>query len=167
MASRIEHRAAFPVPAKAVHAAFVDREFLAERLRVLGGKDARLIDYTQRGAEVVFRLRQGVDAARLPSVARTVIKGDLVVERTEAWRPDGTGFAGDTTAAVSGVPGDIKGRFALVDSGSGSVWTTSGEVKVRIPFVGGKVESVIAEQVGRLLAAEAEFTATWLAEHGG
>ncbi|OLR90765.1 DUF2505 domain-containing protein [Actinokineospora bangkokensis] len=163
MASRIEHRAEFAAPAAAVHAAFVDRDFLAERLRVLGGKGAQLLDYTERGGEVAFKLRQGVDAAKLPSAARAIIKGDLVVERTESWRQAATGFAGDTGASVSGVPGDVKGRFALVDAGTGSVWTTSGEVKVRIPLVGGKIEAAIAEQVGALLAAEARFTADWLA----
>ena len=163
MASRIEHRAVFTAPASAVHAAFVNRDFLAERLRVLGGKGAQLLDYTERGTEVALKLRQGVDAGHLPSAARALIKGDLVVERAESWRPDGAGFAGDTSAVVSGVPGEVKGRFALVDSGAGSTWTTTGEVKVRIPLVGGKIETAIADQVRKLLAAEAQLTADWLA----
>ena len=43
---------------------------------------------------------------------------------------------------------------------------TAAEVKVGIPLIGGKFEGVIAEQVGKLLAAESEFTGKWLAEHG-
>lgn len=163
MASRIEHRAAFTRPASEVHAALVDRAFLDARLRDLGGKDATLLDYSAAGDTVTFKLRQGVDAQRLPSVVRTVIKGDLIVERTESWRPDGAAFAGTTSANVSAVPGDIKGVFRLADTSGGSEWSTRGEVKVSIPFIGGKIESVIAEQVTRLLAAEAEFAAKWLA----
>ncbi|CRK60240.1 hypothetical protein [Alloactinosynnema sp. L-07] len=165
MGSRIEHRAGFTRPAAEVHAAFIDRAFLDERLRALGGKNAELLEYTANGAEVTFKLRQGVPGEKLPSIVRTVIKGDLIVERTESWRPDGAAFSGSTSATVSAVPGDIKGTFRLVDTAGGSEWSTSGQVKVSIPFVGGKIESVIAEQVTQLLAAEAEFAAEWLAEH--
>jgi hypothetical protein len=165
MASRIEHRAAFTRPAAEVHATLIDRAFLDARLRDLGGKNATLLDYSATGDTVTFKLRQGVDAQRLPSVVRAVIKGDLIVERTESWRPDGAAFTGSTTADVSAVPGDIRGTFRLAETDGGSQWTTTGEVKVSIPFIGGKIESVIAEQVTRLLAAEAEFAAKWLAEH--
>ncbi|HET6501650.1 MAG TPA: DUF2505 family protein, partial [Amycolatopsis sp.] len=40
---------------------------------------------------------------------------------------------------------------------------TSGEVRIRIPLVGGKVEGFVADQVTNLLQGEAEFTARWLA----
>src|SRR6266498_3567651 len=39
------------------------------------------------------------------------------------------------------------------------------EVKVGIPLIGGKIEKVVAEQVTKLLAAEAEYAEKWLAEH--
>ncbi|WP_436492613.1 DUF2505 domain-containing protein [Actinokineospora sp. HUAS TT18] len=165
MGSRIEHRAGFTRPAAEVHAAFVDRAFLDERLSRLGGKNAELLDYTANGAGVTFKLRQGVPAEKLPSVVRTLIKGDLIVERVESWRPDGAAFGGTTSATVSAVPGDIKGTFRLADTGGGSEWSTTGDVKVSVPFIGGKIESVIAEQVTKLLAAEAEFAAEWLSEH--
>ncbi|GLZ38245.1 DUF2505 domain-containing protein [Actinokineospora sp. NBRC 105648] len=160
MASRIEHRAEFTAPAATVHARLVDRAFLEERLRVLGGKDAALVSYTETGGAVEYRLRQGIDAARLPSIVRSLVKGDLVVERTETWRPDGDAFAGTTAASVAGVPGEIKGTYRLADAAGGSALRTDAEVKVRVPLIGGKIESVIAEQVRRLLASEAEFAAT-------
>ncbi|SDC93369.1 DUF2505 domain-containing protein [Actinokineospora iranica] len=165
MPSRIEHRAEFTAPASRVHAALVDRAFLDERLRVLGGKGAELTAYETTGDGVSYSLRQGLEASRLPSVVRTVAKGDLVVERTETWSPDGSRFEGTTTAAVAGMPGEIKGRFRLTDTPTGSEWRTDAEVKVKIPLIGGKIESVIAEQVRKLLASEAEFAATWLADH--
>lgn len=163
MASRIEHHADLAAPATEAHAALVDRAFLDERLRALGGKGAELTDYRAAGDSVTYTLRQGVDAAHLPSVARAVVKGDLVVERTESWRPDGGAFTGTTTARVAGVPGEIQGRHRLADTAAGSRWSTSAEVKVRVPLVGGKIEKVIAEEVGKLLAAEAAFAAEWLA----
>jgi hypothetical protein len=60
------------------------------------------------------------------------------------------------------VPGEIKSRSRL----AGGELVITAEVRVGIPLVGGKLEGVIAEQVGKLLAAESEFAGKWLAEHG-
>ncbi|GAA3003885.1 DUF2505 domain-containing protein [Actinokineospora diospyrosa] len=157
MASRIEHRAEFTAPAATVHARLVDRAFLEARLRAIGGKDATLVEHTTTGDATHYRLRQGIDSAHLPSAVRSLVKGDLVVERTETWRPEGTGFTGTTAATVSGIPGDIKGRYTLTDTATGSELRTTAEVKVRIPLIGGKIESVIADRVRDLLTTEARF----------
>ncbi|WP_026425846.1 DUF2505 domain-containing protein [Actinokineospora inagensis] len=158
MTSRIEHRAEFSAPAATVHARLVDRAFLESRLHAVGGKEATLVDHqvTPDGT-VRYRLRQTISATDLPSAVRSLIKGDLVVDRTESWQPDGPAFAGTTRATVSGIPGEVTGRYALTDSPSGSHLRTTAEVKVRIPLIGGKIESVIAERVHALLTTEATF----------
>ncbi|HET9140602.1 DUF2505 domain-containing protein [Actinophytocola sp.] len=159
MPTRFEHRATFSAPAATVYATLTDRAFLEERLRELGGKGAELVEHTRDGDEVRLRLRQGVDAERLPGVVRSFLKGDLVVERVESWRPEG----GTGRATISGVPGEIDSRARLTDRADGSELVITAEVRVGIPLVGGKFEGVIAEQVGRLLAAESEFAGKWLA----
>jgi hypothetical protein len=165
MPSRMEHRARFATPADAVHAAIVDPAFLADRLEALGGTDAAVEDRTESAGTVTYRLRQGLAAEHLPSAVRTLLKGDLVVHRTETWRADRTGTV---QATVQGVPGEIKGTMRLsdIDAGSGSEWVTSLEVKVSIPLIGGKIEKSIGEQVVKLLANEATFTEKWLAHRG-
>jgi hypothetical protein len=161
----MEHRARFATPADAVHAAIVDPAFLADRLEALGGTDAAVEDRTESAGTVTYRLRQGLAAEHLPSAVRTLLKGDLVVHRTETWRADRTGTV---QATVQGVPGEIKGTMRLsdIDAGSGSEWVTSLEVKVSIPLIGGKIEKSIGEQVVKLLANEATFTEKWLAHRG-
>lgn len=160
MASRIEHRAALDAPASRVRAALVSREYLQERLAAIGGEGAALVDLTAAGEAVTYRLRQMVPAEHLPSVARSVMRGDLVVERTETWT---TALTGTTSARVTGVPGEIAATHTLTDTDTGCLWRTEGTARVKVPLVGGKIETVIAEQVTRLLAAEAAFTADWLA----
>lgn len=166
MSTRFEHRAAFASPAATVYATLVDRAFLDERLRALGGKGAAVVDYTGSGDEVAVKLRQGLDAEKLPAAVRAILKGDLVVERTERWSLDGGTHAATGSATISGVPGEIKSRTRLEEAGAGSALVVTAEVKVSIPLVGGKLESVIAQQVGKLLAAESEFAGKWLAGHG-
>jgi hypothetical protein len=84
-----------------------------------------------------------------------------VVEREERWQQHRA--AGKAT--ISGVPGEIRSRSQINDHQDGSELVVTAEVKVGIPLIGGKLEGVIAEQVGKLLAAESEFTGKWLAEH--
>ena len=167
MSTRFEHRATFASPAATVYSTLVDRAFLDERLRALGGKGAAVVEYSGSGDEVSIRLRQGLDAEKLPGAVRAILKGDLVVERAERWRLDGGAHAATGHATISGVPGEINSRTRLDEAaGGGTDLIVAAEVKVGIPLVGSKLEGVIAQQVGKLLAAESEFTGKWLAEHG-
>ncbi|MET0235276.1 MAG: DUF2505 domain-containing protein [Kibdelosporangium sp.] len=163
MPSRMEHRARFATPAEAVHAAIIDPAFVADRLAALGGTDAAVEGRTESAGAVTYRLRQGLAAEHLPSTVRTLLKGDLVVHRTETWQPDRTGTV---QASVQGVPGEITGRMRLSDVDGGSEWLTSLAVRVSVPLIGGKLEKSIGEQVVRLLANEAAFTEKWLAHRG-
>ncbi len=45
---------------------------------------------------------------------------------------------------------------------TGTVVEIDGEVEVKIPFLGGKIEGLIVEQLVELFDAEQEFTAGWL-----
>ncbi|WP_328606026.1 DUF2505 domain-containing protein [Amycolatopsis sp. NBC_00345] len=165
MGSRIEHRTEFSAGLAAVVAAVSGEEALQARLEELGGDNAKLLSYTANGDVVRFELQHGINAARLPQAVRALHKGDLIVRRNEEWRSSGDGYVGTIDVNVSGVPGEIAARTSLKPEGEHVRSLTDGEVTVRIPLFGGKIESVVAEQVTTLLRREAEFTARWLAEH--
>lgn len=155
MPRRFEHRASFSAPARTVYTTLVDSAFLTERLRALGGKGAALVDHSSTGDQVVFRLRQGLDAQRLPGAVRAILKGDLVVEREERWQRDGDGYASTSRVTISGVPGEINGRARLGDrSDGGSELATTAEARVGIPLVGGKIEGLIADMLLKALKTE-------------
>lgn len=161
MPSRFEHRASFAAPVDTVHATLVDEAFLTARLRDIGGKGAALLDHRTSADGVAIRLRQGVDAKHLPSAARSILSGDLVVEREERWQ----GHESAGRATINGAPAEIRFRGRLGQRGTGAEYLVSAEVKVSIPLIGGKIEKVVADQVTKLLAAEAEYAEKWLAEH--
>jgi len=162
MSSRLEHRSTYPAPADVVYSTLVDEAFLTERLKAIGGKNAALLSHRREGDRVAFTLRQGVDGERLPSAVRSILKGDLVVEREEHWTAEDGGYVSLGKVSISGVPAEIRSRGRLVDAGL----SVRAEVRVGIPLIGGKIEKVVAEQVEKLLAAEAEFAEKWLAERG-
>jgi len=166
MTSRFSHRTTFATPVDTAFATFVDRAYLTERLDAIGGKGAALLDHAERGEEVAYRLRQGVDAQKLPGAVRSILGGDLVVEREERWRPDGGDYVSRSKVSISGVPGEITARSRLVGAEQQCELIVDAEVRVNIPLVGGKLEKVVAEQVTKLLVAESEFAEKWLAERG-
>ncbi|RZQ64320.1 DUF2505 domain-containing protein [Amycolatopsis suaedae] len=165
MASRIDHRAQFDRPVADVFQALSEDTVLRARLDLLGGKHGALPEHSKDDNGVRYKLVQGIGAEQLPQAVRTLHSGDLIVHREQQWTRSGEGYAGTATAHVNGVPGEITARTELVSDGEGSVLRTIGEVKVRIPLFGAKLESVIAEQVTKLLEAEAQFTRRWLSEH--
>ncbi|SDL60656.1 Protein of unknown function [Lentzea albidocapillata subsp. violacea] len=162
MARRIEHHTTSPHSAEKVYGAMVDETYLRDRLAAIGGKDAQLVTYSSTGEKTSYQLKQGVPAEHVPSAVKAALGGDLVIQRTETWAAG----AGTVEVAVNGVPGRLEGSFTVLDNGSGSKLTLSGEVKVSIPFLGGKIEKLIAEQVAVLLDKENEFTSQWLANRG-
>lgn len=166
MGSRIDHRAEFSQDLDEVFAASSDESVLRARLEQLGGKDGGLQEYATTPDGVKFRLIQGIAADQLPQAVRTLYKGDLIVHRDQVWTRAGEGYTGTAHATVDGVPGEITATTSLTREGGQTVVGTLGEVKVRIPLFGAKLESVIAEQVTKLLVREAEFTAKWLADNG-
>jgi hypothetical protein len=161
MPSRFEHRTTLAASVDTVYSTLVDETFLTARLRDIGGKGAALLEHRTSDDGVHIKLRQGVDAERLPGAVRSFLSGDLVVERAEHWRgPEATG-----RATINGVPAEITSRTRLAGAGGGTELVVAAEVKVGIPLIGGKIEKVVAEQVTKLLAAESEYAEKWLAEH--
>jgi hypothetical protein len=125
---------------------------------------------TEDGAR--FQTRQGVPVDKLPSLARTVVGGDLLIDRSESWRREEDGhYTGEIAAEVAGAPCSITGSMWLRDivapTGTAvSELVVEGSVKVTVPFVSGKLEDLVVDQVQKMLVDEDNFTAAWLVQHG-
>ncbi|MGW7539461.1 DUF2505 domain-containing protein [Amycolatopsis sp. NPDC054798] len=164
MGSRIEHRGEFDGSLADVFAAVAGEEALRARLAALGGDDAKLLTYTAESDAVRYELQHGIKAAKLPQAVRALHKGDIIVHRTQTWKRSGDEYAGRSDVGVGGVPGEIGASTYLTPKDSKILLRTTGEVVVRIPLFGGRIEEFVSEQVVNLLRQEDEFTAQWLAE---
>jgi hypothetical protein len=153
-------------------ATLVDREFLEAKLASIGGQNAVVLDLaTTLGTDAdsaKCTLRQGVGRQDLPTPVQKVLRGDLIIERTETWRATGPDrYDGTIAARVKDAPGTIRGTLRVFGNPApdapSAEFSVNGEVKVDIPLVGGKIEEAIAEQVVRLLRREGRFALEWLA----
>jgi hypothetical protein len=168
MSRPIDYRSTSPFPAERMYAAMADPQFLRDRLARIGGKGAELLEHTPDGDGVRYRLRQGLDRHLLPPLVQTLIPGDLMIERVESLGPDTIGgYRGDVDVRVPGTPVTARGAMRLADVAAGSEFAVRAQVTVNVPFLGGKLETMIAEQVVKLLDVETGFTREWLEQHPG
>ncbi len=162
MASRIEHSTTFPHPFDQVLAAFTSESALRKRLDEIGGKDAELLSHEKSASTISYRMRQGIPSEKLPSVVSKLYSGDLHVEREQQWQVSGDAANGTATASVTGVPGSITARSELTPQDDGTALRITGEVKVNVPLIGGKIERTITGQIEQLLELESQHVAETL-----
>jgi hypothetical protein len=147
-----------------VHRAFADRRYWIARLADSGADDATLDSMTvgdDGGIDVITT--QTLWASRLPALVAQFHQGDLSFVREETWTPvrDGQSTA-IVKGSIPGAPAGLTGTATLLRDGGGSRLDFTATVEVRIPLVGGKVESFIGSQLVELLIAEQRFTTEWI-----
>jgi hypothetical protein len=167
MARRIDHRARSRWDARTVFTTLVDPAFLNARLAALGGTHAQLVEHSvEPDGRARVALRHGVAGESLPPAVRTLLGGDLMIDRVETWRPNpSSGYTGTVSVTIPAMPGELGGTQRLADVDGGSELTIDGSVNIPIPFVGGRIEETVAEQIGKLLDSEQAFAEEWLTQH--
>jgi len=150
-----------------VHQAFRDERYWLERLASSGADKATLDSMTDAGdGGIDVITTQTLRSDRLPAVVAQFHHGDLSVVREERWSAvtDGRATAA-VTGSIPGAPTTLSGTAVLMPSDKGSRLEFKVTVEVRIPLVGGKVESFIGGQLVNLLIAEQRFTSAWIREN--
>ncbi|MGQ0575599.1 MAG: DUF2505 domain-containing protein [Pseudonocardia sp.] len=155
--------------AQDVYTVMVDPEHLEARLRQMGGPGARLLEHEADADGARYALRHGIASSDLPPFVAPFLPGTLVIERRETLRRERPGrYVGEVSVLIKGTPATAAGGMRLVDLVTGgSEFAVRAEVTVDVPFVGGKIETIVAEQVRQLLDAETRFTMRWIARQAG
>ncbi len=155
-----------------VHAAFRDEQYWLVRLRDSGADDATLDEMVlDAGGGIRVKTTQTLRADRLPAVVTQFHRGDLSFVREETWTPvAGRRATAVVRGVIPGAPAALSGEAVLssvVDAagGMGARMRLAATVEVRVPLVGGKIESLIGSQLIHLLTAEQRFTTVWITEN--
>ena len=165
MATSLSARMPIPADPGAAYALLTDPAYVQAVGEATGGQEVVVtVTPTDDGGAVVASHR--VLPAELPSYAKAVVGDSLKLTETRTFGPAAPDGTRSGTAAVSfdGAPVSIKGPLQLVATGSGSELVLDASVSASIPFVGGKIEKVAAEQIERFMRKEAEIAAERLSE---
>lgn len=147
-----------------VRQAFGDQQYWQARLDEVGVGESLLDSLSTSNGTVTVATTLVLPREFLPAVAAQFHSGDMRIQRRETWQPvvDGTA-AGTVECAIVGAPATLRGTSSLSGNGSGARMDLRASVEVKIPLVGGKLESFIGAQLTNLLIEEQRFTTAWLA----
>jgi hypothetical protein len=101
------------------------------------------------GMRVVVDMVQ--PATGIPGFAKKFVGDEINLVQTERWSDMETGTV---EIVIPGKPGHMTGTMSLRESGGTTTETVQVEIKVSIPLVGGKIESLIADLLRKALRAE-------------
>jgi len=103
----------------------------------------------------------------IPPAASRFVKGDLRVTFVEEWSREEAVARSRSTVTVEGAPVSFRAVSVLSPSGQGAERDVTGDVSVRIPLLGGRIEKEAVARAGRVIERERELAASWLEEHRG
>jgi hypothetical protein len=147
---RLVHRMTYDAPVAAVRAMLDDPEF---RKAVCAAQhvtrvDVR-IDRDGDHAEVVvdqWQVTKGI-----PSFAKRFTGDETNVVQVESWS---TPTSADLVVTIPGKPGDMRGTIELTQNDGVTTETVDLTIKVGIPLVGGKIESLVSDLLLNALEKE-------------
>ena len=131
------------------------REAVCAAQDVLSAK----VDLERSGAGFSLTVDQQQRTDDLPSFARTFAGDSTRAVQREVWE-DSTG--GTLRIETPGKPSEISGTITLRPEGSGTVEIVELELRVRVPLIGGKLETLMGDKVRNGMDVEHGVGTDWL-----
>ena len=161
MAKEFTYRQSFGSDPVSVFAMLSDPDYVHAKCAATGSIETT-VDVAESNDGGVTITSTRVLPADVPAPAKKFVGETIRATETQVWSP--AAVDGSRTAQVSvefSGPLSFRGRLTLQPSGALTEVTTEGSFSATVPFVGGTIESVAAEQTARYLAAEQRVAAQW------
>ena len=156
----------FPASVEQVHSAFSDEDYWQARLAAFGGSTTLDSLIVHADGTVTVATTQDLRRHALPRVAAKVFPGDLKILRKETWRPvGGRRVSGEVTVSTPGALGTGRADALLAPTQDGSRLRFTATMEVKVPLVGGKIESYIGAQLADQIHAMQRFTIAWITKN--
>lgn len=168
MARSLDFSVESSVSVEQIHSAFSEEDYWLARLTAFGGigkLDSFAID-TDGSVHVV--IIQDLRNDLMPGLFARLYPRDLAVVQDETWSLIGSGLMrGEVSTAARGAPGSGSGTVLLAPAPArdGSRLKCTATAEVKVPLVGGKIESLVARQMVEETPVMLRFTAQWITEN--
>ncbi len=170
MPRSFDFSADFPASVEQVHSAFSDGDYWQARLAVFGtGTGTATLDslVVDEDGTVIVATTFGLLRDRLPRLVSQLGRGDLKMVHQEMWSRLSHGrVCGKVSLAVPGTPVSALGKALVTPVKNGSQMKYTATVKVKVPLVGGKIESFMAGQLAGGITEIQRFTTAWIFKNG-
>ena len=111
----------------------------------------RTVTVSQEGGGMKVVVDQVQSAEGIPGFAKRFVGDEITLIQSEQWSDIETGAV---EVVIPGKPGQMHGTISLRESGGKTTETVEMQIKVNIPLVGGRIESLIADLLRKALKAE-------------
>jgi hypothetical protein len=155
----------FPSSVEQVHSAFRDENYWRARLAAFGGSTTLDSFIAHADGTVTVATTQDLRRRTLPKMIANVFPGDLLILRKETWRPiGGRRVSGEVIVSAPGALGSGRADAVLAPTQDGSRLRFIASIEVKVPLVGGKIESYIGGQLAEQIHAMQRFTTAWITQ---
>ena len=143
MTTRLDHVLTYDAPVADVAAMLADPAF---RKEVCTRTYTTRHDVTIEGSGAGMRVTidQAQSASGIPSFAKKLVGDEINYVQVEEWSSIDHARV---TVSIPGKPGDMDGTIDLAESGGTTAETVVMDIRVGIPFVGGKIEALVADML--------------------
>lgn len=117
------------------------------------------VSITPTGAGFTMVSDQVQDTAGLPAIAKKIAGDTTRAVVREEWS-DAT--AGTIEITAPGKPTKAVGTVRLVATGTGATYVQELDVNVKVPLIGGKLETLMADNIDAGLSVEHSVGTAWL-----
>jgi len=150
VATRLTYDLTYEAPLIAVGEMLIDaafREQVCDAQRAL--RKTVSVGQDGGGMKVVVDMVQAAEG--IPGYAKRLVGDEIQLVQTERWSDIENARV---DVVIPGKPGQMSGTLSLRESGGTTTETVDMEIRIGIPLVGGKIESLIADLMRKALRAE-------------
>ena len=160
----LEHE--YPLSPAKLFGVLTDLEYLKARHERFGGVGTPTVE--SDGDTIVVTTERQLPLDKVPGTFRSFV-GDGRIIQIDTWAGDEAAndegpVHGVWTATVGTAPATINGAHVISAADDGSTYEITTNVKVKIPFFGGKVEEQISGYLEHLISKEQAYLAEWIAD---
>jgi len=155
---RFSHELSYDAPPEEVYAMLADPSF-RERVSLAREVVSFDVTLTPTGSGFTPVNDQTQPTAGLPSFAKKFAGETTKAIQREEWKDHSSGTL---TIETPGKPTSMNGTITLSGSGGGTVERVDLEIKAKVPLIGGKLESLMADQVREGMDVEHQVGQAWL-----
>ena len=154
----------YPATPHEVFAMLADETF-QNRKCIATGALSHTVSISAKGERTVIVSSRDLPTTNFPSFVQSLVGATLAITETQDWGPADAGGArqGVITVDIAGAPIDLDGTLSLTPNGHGSVQTVQGDLRARIPLIGGRIEQAAAPAITSAINVERDLGQAWLA----
>lgn len=159
----------YPASLKTLWQVFGNPEYPHKKYRALGitGYEVHRFDVSEREIDLDMTRTLSIPADRIPGFVQKFLHPEQDLRYISRWRMiTETSAAFDLSIVPPGLPVKISATGTLVQKDSDqSTMTLSFDIAAHVPFLGGKIEHLIAQQLEKSFVSDHAFTLRYLADH--